>query len=147
MITVVQALIAHLGSVTAVSNLVGERIYGDIPPQGELAAQLVITLDSTEEFSALGSGSVGVARSTVEITARSGLRATSDQAAAAVRAALLAIENETIAASVSGGLWVNEVEVGESGVESRQEPPRTADDSWRYHSLQKFKVFHAVPAV
>lgn len=147
MITISEALIAHLGSVSAVSTLVGERIYSDVAPQGELKAQLILTVESTEEFGALRAGSVGIARSTVEISARSAARGTSDRVATAVRAALLAIEHETIAASLDGGLWIDSVDVGESGIESRVEPPKEGSDDWRYHSLQKVKVIHAVPSV
>lgn len=147
MITISQALIAHLGSVSAVSTLVGDRIYPDVAPLGELEAQLILTVESTEEFGALSAGSIGIARSTVEISARSRARGTSDSVARAVRAALLSLEHETIAASVEGGLWIDSVDVGESGVESRVEPPKEGSDEWRYHSLQKFKVFHAVPSV
>lgn len=146
MITIVEALIGHWQADDDVTELVGEgddaRIYPSVAPEKCDLPYVVLARLSAEQIEGLA-GSAGLATTRLRIDCWAATRVEADQLGDLIRRSVQALEHEQIAASVSGGLWIDSGSI-DDGPTDLTSPPVDGSDEWEYCSRHDASVIHAV---
>jgi hypothetical protein len=110
MSTIAEAIVEYLLSVTAVTDLIDERLYPAVAPQDAPKPTIVYQLIDAQHI-ASRSGSSNLARSLYQFTAEAETYAAARAVADAVREAYEDYRNEAILSMrVDGALIINEIE-------------------------------------
>ncbi len=131
-----EAVVAWLNSITALTDLIGDRIYYADPSQLSVYPCVVVYIP-TREYQHNLSGSSGVSLATVHIEAISQSESQSQACMEAIRNNLDGFRGTKSGVSIGRCFLEDEYDA--------QTPPLAGGLTWIYHYATEYKIWHRVP--